>query len=313
MSDRIDILSIGAWAIYDHLYKLSVYPQNGDTVTLDMPIESLENTYFGDCSANVAAVAAKLGVQAGLAMVVGEDFVSTGYEQHLHRLQVDLSGVDVRLGQRSGHNYIYFDGNGDGFCISHQGIASEQSEWKIPESQIRRASYVVINEKFSPYTLASARLAKKVGATVVLNGMVATAGDLAIEFMGLADILFIAESELENLLQLLKLKSPEELVSRSLKMVFATRGNRGSLVYTPTSVETISPILVDRVVDTTGAGDSFAAGTLAALSKGFSPFQAAQVGATVSSFIIQAWGCQTNLPTWDEMIERLHKYQEQDQ
>ncbi len=312
MSKKFDLLSIGAWAIYDHLYKLSIYPQNGDTVTLDMPIEALERVYYGDCSANIAAVAAKLGVSSALAMVVGEDFSSSGYKKHLSGLGVDISAVEVRVGQRSGHNYLYFDSNGDGFCISHQGVAAVQSSWVIPENQIRQATYVVINEKFSEYTLASAHLAKQSGANVVLNGMVASAGNLAIEFIQLADILFIAESELSNLLTILNLSSPVQLVQKYLKVVFATQGKKGSLVYTPNAVIPVAPVLVEDVVDTTGAGDGFAAGTLAALIKGFSPSEAAQIGATVSSFVIQAWGCQTNLPAWDEMMQRLNKYKEQD-
>jgi len=305
---KLDLLSIGAWAPYDHLFKLASYPQNGDTVTLDMPIEELETTYFGDCSANIAVVAAGLGVKTGLAMVVGDDFISTGYHDHLVSHNVDVSAVEVRRGERSGHNYLYFDKNGDGFCVSHQGIASEQSDWLAPIKQIEHANYVVLNEKFSQYTLNSARLAKGAGAVVALNGMVASSGEMAKEFIQLADILFIAQSELVDLLSLLKMDKPEQLIMLGLKTIFATQGKNGSALYTEQGAEFVPSVLVENVLDTTGAGDSYAAGTLAGLINGLPPIQAAQVGATVSSFIIQAWGCQTNLPSWAQMLKRKDQF-----
>lgn len=302
----LDLFSIGSWALYDHIFRLSQYPKNGDTVTMDMPIAALQNVYYGECSANIAAVASKLGVRSGLGMVVGGDFIESGYQCHLTGLGVDLRGVEIRSKETSGHNYIYFDRDGDGFCISHQGVASTQTDWKVPVEMIQQSRYIVLNESFSSYTLQAAKAGKEVGAQVVLNGMVATSGVLAKEFVSLANILFISHSELSDLLSLFQLSQPDQLIDMGLELVFATQGKQGSKVYSHSGVETVPVIQVENFVDPTGAGDSYAAGTLAGLIKGMKPVQAAQIGATVSSFIIQAWGCQTNLPDWDEVLER-HK------
>lgn len=303
----MELFSIGSWAIYDHLFRLNQYPKNGDTVTLDMPITDLQKIYYGDCSANIAAVASKLGLKTGLAMVVGEDFISSGYQDHLTALGVDLRGVEIRQGETSGHNYLYFDRAGDGFCISHQGVAADQTNWLAPVNLIKQSKHVVLNEMFSQYTLESAKAAREAGACVVLNGMVASSGSLAKEFIRLADILFIAQSELSDLLALFQLSQPGHLIEMGLKFIFATQGKHGSRVYTRNGVETVPIVRVDKVLDTTGAGDSYTAGTLAGLIKGMLPTQAAQIGATVSSFIVQGWGCQTNLPTWDQVLERHQK------
>lgn len=308
----LDLFSIGAWAIYDHLFRMSRYPKNGDTVTLDMSVENLQKFYYGDCSANVAAAASRLGLKTGLGMVVGEDFITTGYQDHLVGLGVDLQGVEIRPGECSGHNYLFFDGEGNGFCISHQGLASDQSGWRAPEEVIRRSKYVVLNEMFSTYTLEAAEIARSAGAQVAINGMVATSGPLAIEFITRADILFIAQSELSDLLALLQLRHPQQLLEMGLKQVFATQGKQGSRIYTSSGVETVPIVPAEKIVDTTGAGDSYCAGTLAGLIKGMTPTQAAQVGATVSSFIIEAWGCQTNLPTWEQVMNRYQTHFQQE-
>ena len=304
----LDLFSIGSWTVFDHIFKMSQYPNNGDTVTLDMPVENTQKSYFGDCSANIAAVASRLGLKVGLGMVVGEDFNFSGYRDHMTRLGVDLNGVLVLPGKTSGHSYLYFDNHGDGFCISHLGVAADQSDWQAPVDIIRRSRFVVINEMFSNYTLQAAKSAHAVGATVVINGMVGTAGGLAEEFVSNADILFIAKKELANLLALFRLDNPALLLDRGLSMLFATQGKKGCHVFSRNGIEEVPIVKVDDVVDTTGSGDAFAAGTITGLIKGLEPTVAAQMGATVSSFIIQDWGCQTNLPTWEQVLERHHRH-----
>ncbi|MBK8022825.1 MAG: carbohydrate kinase family protein [Chloroflexi bacterium] len=303
----LDLFSIGAWAPFDHIYKLATYPSNGDTVTMDMPIEGLDTVYYGDCSVNIAAAAARLGLRVGLGMVVGDDFRTSGYEAHLLRLGVDTSGVEIVPGARSGHNYLYFDASGDGFCISHRGIAADQSSWGIPEAEVASARAVVVSEAFTEYTLKAIRWARASGALTAINGMIGTAGEKAAAFLEVADILFIADSELRNLLMLLGFTRVEELHTLGPRRIFATRGAQGSRVYSEDGIHEIDAIPTERFADPTGAGDSYTAGTLAALLRGDSDSDAARVGAAVSSIVVEAWGCQTNLPDWDTIEQRLNR------
>lgn len=306
--NEVDLLSIGSWAIFDHLAKMNRYPAEGQTVTLDMPIEGLDKVFFGDCSANVAAVAARLGLRTGLAMVVGEDFVQSGYARHLEALAVDLSAVEVKPGERSGHNYIYFDAQGNGFCLSHLGVAADQSSWAVPEMSIAGAKVVVINEMFSDYTLRSIMHAKAAGKLTVINGMLSTAGENARAFLSHTDILFISHGELRDLLELLSCQNTTQLHELGPQKVFVTHGASGSELLKSGTCRAIEPIPATQVVDSTGAGDSYVAGTLAALLKRYSDEQAAAFGAAVASFVIEAWGAQENIPTWREAEERARPY-----
>lgn len=307
MTKELDLFSIGSWTIFDHIFRMSRYPGPGDTVTLDMPIEQLDRTYFGDCSANVAAVVAKLGLDVGLGMVVGEDFVESGYQQHLEDLGVDLSGTEIVPGAESGHSYLYSDENGDGFCLSHLGVAQDQTTWSVPEDSIRTARAVVISEKFSSYTLAAIRLSKATGAITAINGMVGSAGNDAKKFLRHADILFIAESELAVLLSALDLKQPQDLHRQGPSLIYVTLGARGSCVFQGGKSEDIGLVTVAQVVDATGAGDAYAGGTMAALLNGWQPVAAGGFGAAVASFVVEKWGCQTNLPDWTAAFKRFQQ------
>lgn len=300
----LDLVSVGAWAIFDHLAQLAAYPLAGQTVRITSSHEALEATHYGDCSANVAAVAAALGVRTGLAMVVGDDFVTSGYHAHLQELGVDLAAVEVRPGERSGHNYLYFDESGDGFCLSHLGLATDQHDWRAPDGTVERARAVVVSEMFSPYTLDALQRARARGALTAINGMVATAGEAATAFLEYADLLFISAGELRDLLGLLALRSPRDLLGFGPRRLFVTRGREGSETWDRRSFQRIPAVAADRVVDATGAGDAYTAGTLAALLRGRTPIDAARAGAAAASYVVEGWGAQAHLPTWEVVDAR---------
>ena len=302
---QLDLFCIGSWTIFDHIYRLGQYPQEGQTVKLDMPIERLHQVYFGDCSANVAAAAARLGTRTGLGMVVGDDFVTSGYAAHLQGLDVDLAGVEIHLSEQSGHSYLYATAGGDGFCISHLGLAADQAQWVTPRAQLETARCVVVNELFGSYTLDAIKLPKAAGALTVINGMIGTAGELAGEFLAHADVLVIAASEAKDLLRLLNIFDILERQALGPERIFLTHGARGSEVHTRDGSFTVAPVEARAVVDTTGAGDSYTAGVVTGLLQGMSEYEAARMGAAVASFVVEAWGCQTNLPDAAAVAARL--------
>ena len=61
------------------------------------------------------------------------------------------------------------------------------------------------------------------------------------------------------------------------------------------------------MLDPTGAGDAFTAGVLLGLQHEFPLYICCHLGAVVSSFVIEAWGCQTNLPKLAEIKARYHQ------
>ncbi|PLP58240.1 hypothetical protein CYK37_15090 [Mesorhizobium loti] len=301
----LELFSIGSWTIFDHLLRMKRLPSDGETVPLDMPMEEVEAIHFGDCSANIAAVAGALGMRVGLGMVVGNDFRTSGYAEHMIGNGVDLGGVEVVAGARSGHSFNFFDAANGGFCVSHLGIAEKQDDWRAPLAEIERSQAVVISEMFSQYTLEAIEHARLGGALTAINGMVATAGQLAPRFLAATDILFLSRGEADELMRSLNITSPTEILSHGPRLVVVTRGGEGSAWYSEAGRQDMPAVKPSDFVDSTGAGDSFVAGTLKGLIAGQSHETAAGIGATVASFVIEKWGCQTNLPNLDQVAERF--------
>lgn len=304
----LELFSIGSWSIFDHLLRMKRLPQEGETVPLDMPIDEMERIHFGDCSANIAAVAARLGISTGLGMVVGDDFKASGYEAHLRDLGVDLSGVEIRPGARSGHSFNFFDAENRSFCVSHLGVAENQDDWRIPQAAIARAKALVVSEMFGPYTLAAIEAAKNAGRMTAINGMVATAGPSASRFLAAADILILSRGEAADLVNRLALGSADKLLDFGPRLVVVTEGSKGSRWYQAQGEIRLPAVRTEHFIDSTGAGDSFAASVMCGLVRGWPIDQTGKFAATVASFVVEAWGCQTNLPDMNEVAERYRNH-----
>ena len=118
------------------------------------------------------------------------------------------------------------------------------------------------------------------------------------EFLGLmrdksVDIIFCNESELHALYQTADFDTALSALQQEGVHAVVTRSAQGCVVVTPgTAPESVPARKVDEVVDTTGAGDLFAAGFLAGLSSGETPRRCAELGALGASEIIKHLGAR---------------------
>jgi len=104
------------------------------------------------------------------------------------------------------------------------------------------------------------------------------------------DVLFANESELNALYQTDMLEVAIAEARQHSPLVACTAGARGSLVATPDQVISSPAVPVRRVVDTTGAGDLYAAGFMYGLTSGQSLASCAQIGAIAAAEVISHVG-----------------------
>ena len=79
MSEILDIVAVGSWTNFDHIFMVNSLPEPGGTVEISSPIERIQSTSFGGCAPNNVAAAATLGFSTGLISVVGDDYLRSGY------------------------------------------------------------------------------------------------------------------------------------------------------------------------------------------------------------------------------------------
>jgi adenosine kinase len=89
-------------------------------------------------------------------------------------------------------------------------------------------------------------------------------------------------------------------------VIIVTKGEQGSLVSTPVGEMSIPVAKARKVVDPTGAGDSYRGGLLSGIVKGIPLEQCARMGSACASFCVESYGTQEYRFTSEEFEERLN-------
>jgi sugar/nucleoside kinase (ribokinase family) len=106
------------------------------------------------------------------------------------------------------------------------------------------------------------------------------------------DILFANEVEIISLYQAADFDQALERVRGHCAIAALTRGDRGSVIVAGGEIHVVPAAPVARVVDTTGAGDLYAAGFLHGLSRGWGLADCARLGGVAAAEIIGHLGAR---------------------
>jgi sugar/nucleoside kinase (ribokinase family) len=105
-----------------------------------------------------------------------------------------------------------------------------------------------------------------------------------------ADIVLANEVELLALFETEDFDAAAERLARIVEVAAVTRGEHGSVLIRGAERAVVQAFAVDRVVDTTGAGDQYAAGFLLGLARGLSLADAGALGSLAAAEVIGHWG-----------------------
>jgi len=302
----IDVVAVGSWTNFDHIFKVDRLPLPGDTVRIINNIHQVKYIYWGGCALNIITAAAKIGAKTGLVTVVGEDFIESGYNDYLKSLGVDVSGIIIINGEYCGHSFLFTDTHGDAICISHIGVSDNQENYEPNHQVLTKSKVVVISYRFDRFTFQAAKTSYVNGCLVIISGNLITSNRYIEEILQTSHIIICTTHELSILLDYINARGDVSfLFEKGIQAVIETRGLEGSIIHTPGMETHMSAILSQSMIDPVGAGDAFTGGVSAGLSFGWSLEKSVQLGSVIASFVVEAVGSQTNQPTLDKARERL--------
>jgi sugar/nucleoside kinase (ribokinase family) len=284
----------------DLIYSSDRFPEPNTCVELKGRKE-----LYGGTGANLARIAATLGVPTALASQVGDDFPKD-FMDALKGSGIDTADVVKVRGRRTPFVIMVSDAEHNQVGFVEQGAVLEQDRLPIRTHTADSSKFVHIGTGRPSYMLKVAKRAKSKKKTVSFD----PAQELHYvytpqSFKALlehCDILFVNTSELQRSKEYLNLEEDAELLSY-VKMLIVTMGGEGSRILTGDDELLVGSIQPDKVVDTTGAGDGFRAGFYAGLSKSLPMEECAWIGASTASFVVESVGAQSSLPSWD-MVQR---------
>lgn len=106
------------------------------------------------------------------------------------------------------------------------------------------------------------------------------------------DIVFANEEEIKSLFEVDDFFEAANKIQGMAEVVALTRSEKGSVIVTPDEMITVPTKPIEKVVDTTGAGDAYAAGFLTAYTSGKSLKHSAMLGSLLAALIIQQIGAR---------------------
>ena len=226
----------------------------------------------GGKGANAAVAAARAGAAVRLVGAVGDDADGRFALADLAGHGVDVAGV-VRVPEPTGVALIAVDPAGENLIAVGQGANAALSAEHV-RAGIAAAGCVLVSTEVSAAAVAAAvRAATAAGTACVLNP--APVLPELVGLLPLRPLLTPNAGECAQLAALLGERSDDvtrcarALAARSGAPVVVTLGADGALVVSPDGTATRYPAHpVERVVDTTGAGDAFNGALAAALAAG---------------------------------------------
>lgn len=264
---------------------------------IQTPTDSRENILGG--SAVFAAYAASFFGAVQMVGVVGEDWP----QQHTTTLQshgIDTAGLEIAKGGKTFRwTGKYFDNMNDRETLDVQLNVLEHFKPKLPDS-FRRAQYVFIGNGAPSTGLETIEQIQ--GADLV----VADTMDLWIQhtrpeletLMKKLDGLVLNDSEAKMLTgELNTITAGRKILGFGPKFVVVKKGEHGSLFISEYETYAIPAFPTEKVVDPTGAGDSFAGGMMGYIASqgkmdGETIKKALVYGTLVASFCVEGFSLE---------------------
>lgn len=266
----------------------------------------------GGSAANVAIDVSRLGGRSSTIIKVGLDGFGRIVIDELMREKVDVSGVKVCIGD-TGFTVVIIDGSGRITMYGYKGAAEKLLPTDIDEQLISRAKTVHIASLRKDTSLQAAMVAKKHNALVSwdpgrrlsLMGL-----DYFKDFLKYVDIVLVNRNEARNLTGTNDYKqAANQILEYGPEIVVVKKGAEGVYAKTSNGEEYEFPAFpVEKVIDTTGAGDAFAAGLLLGLVRGYNLRKALIYGNAVAALKTTKLGSH-NVPSHDEVIKYIWEHQ----
>jgi len=313
---KIQIIGVGALNI-DHIYKVERILEDGETVV------DWAKSFPGGSAANTIYGLAKLGLSTGFCGAVGDDEEGKTLLDDFKKVGVDTSRILAKPKAKTGSVLCLSDRGGRRSLYVQPGANSQLDLDDLDFSYINQAEIIHLSSfaDDSQFQLSLGlilRLDESVKLSFTPGAIYATKGlDTLTPFLSRTHLLFVNQSELQQITGEDVEGGVQKCLKAGCRTVVVTLGKGKKLGKTAAVsyirdadneyiIEPSSHNLAAEV-DTTGAGDAFAAGCLYGVVKGKGLAECGRLGDFVAKLCISRTGARHGLPTAEELALRYGK------
>lgn len=269
----------------------------------------------GGSAANTIHGLARLGISCGFIGKVGKDELGDFYINDLKE-----AGVKAYLEQSktvTGRSYALITPDSERTFATYLGAAVELYAEDLKKSvfsnyeMLHIEGYLVQNPLLIEMAM---QIAKKEGLLISLDLASFNVVESNLTFLKkivpeYVDIVFANEEEARAYTGKTPSDALKELAAQ-VKIAIVKTGKKGSMIRSG-SVETTIQIKPVIAVDTTGAGDQYAAGFLYGYLNHLDFHKCGEIGSTLAASVISTYGARIPEKSWPEIIQkidRIHQY-----
>lgn len=255
----------------------------------------------GGSAANTMAGFASFGGQGGFIGKVAEDALGKTFQDDIRNIGLTFDTQPLAIGAKTGRCLILVTPDGQRTMNTFLGASIELGADDVDKDLIANAKvtylegYLFDRDQAKAAFIAAAEAAHQNGHRVALSLSDPFCVDRhRDDFVTLVenhiDILFANEDEIKSLYQVETFEEAKAAVANKCEIAALTRGPNGCVVIGKGEEITLPAPHVEKVIDTTGAGDQFAAGFLYGFTEGMSLKKSATLGSIASGEVISHIG-----------------------
>jgi sugar/nucleoside kinase (ribokinase family) len=288
----------GGMALIDEARAAAIYQDMGPATEMS-----------GGSAANTIVGLASFGARTAYVGKVRDDQIGRLYTHDIRAAGVAFQSRPAKDGPATGCSYILVTPDGERTMNTYLGAAQELTPGDIDPSEVAASSVIYLEGYL--WDPKNAKDAFVKAATIAHDAVRQVALTLSDSFCvdryrgefldlmrgGTVDLVFANEAELHALYQTSDFDTALTQLRADSKLGVVTRSAKGCVVASKDGIAMVPAFPIREMVDTTGAGDLFAAGFLFGLVRGVGHEIAGQLGALAAAEIIQHIGArpQTSL------------------
>ncbi len=290
----------GGMALIDEARARAIYDAMGPAVEIS-----------GGSAANTIVGVASFGARAAFVGKVKDDELGRIFAHDIRKAGVSFETRPAADGPSTARCYIMVTPDGERTMNTYLGAAQNLHPDDLDEEAIAASAIVYLEgylwdpEDAKDAFLKAAAVAHHAGRMVALTLSDSFCVDryrsefIALLRDGVVDLLFANEAELKSLYETSDFDAGVAALRNDARLAAVTRSEKGCVVVSRKGIKAVPAAPVDNLVDTTGAGDLFAAGFLFGLARNRDYVAAGRLGALAAAEVIQHLGARPEVSLRD--------------